>query len=263
MYYSLIVPCCEEHGTQQEQYGEESMTASVTLRCAYADRHLLVAEIVGGRMRWPHFTLGQVPRARTASIKPFPSIGVSDFDAIVYEHALVTVQYITKSNEEEEDEDGEDVYSESFEPTAEFVTQDFKNFRWTNATGDALTDAEAPGKLRRGLNIVRTEFNKASIHEDVFERIGMVNASAVTSAALGRTFPAETLLYTPPRTDRTMRTDGTKGWNLTKSFMFKKEGWNKYWRAKTQSYERIWNVKDAALDYSYPLGSFTNIFPNT
>jgi hypothetical protein len=168
-----------------------------------------------------------------------------------YLDALVTVAYSTEE---------EDLLSESLEPTAEFITLDYKRFRWSGADGDPLLEGEAPGKLVRNLNLVRNIMKIVDIPVATLDLPGSVNHEDYVSALLGLTFPAETLLFQPPAMSRTITTAGAKAWNLNLKFSYKPWGWNKYWRSKTETYERIYIVGMSGADpYNmYPLNDFSD-----
>jgi hypothetical protein len=170
-----------------------------------------------------------------------------------YIDALVSVGY--SSGEET------DFISESLEPTVEFVTLDYKNFRWGAANGDEVKEGEAPGKLVRSLSLVRTIYHLASIPTDVLDLVGSVNDTAYASTLLGLTFPAETMLFSPPSMDRTITTAGTKGWNLAMRWMYKPETWNKFWnaRANPAAYQRMYTVDPGTVYNSYPLEDHSNL----
>lgn len=242
------VDCDEEYGTAKESWNIDDVSMSVTLRCAWADRYDLVDDLLGNGRTWPHGSFTNAPRAQSASIAPDKTAYTATGQCIVYNDALVTVTYGTEH---------EDLVSESLEPTADFITLDWRRFRWSSDVGDPLIEGEAPGKLRRGLNIVRTLYKIATPPTQLLTQIGNVNPSTYTSSLLGLSFAAETLLFTPPTMSRTIRTDGTEGWTINMKFMYKPETWNKYWRAKTSSYEHIYN--GTGVYRSYALGNFSDL----
>jgi hypothetical protein len=247
--YSTVT-CAEEHATQSEDWGVDRWDASVVLRCAWANRYLLVNDILGNQRQWPYSGYGAVPRAASASVVPDETQYVQDGQGMQYIDALVTVGY---SSDVEED-----LVAETIEPNAEFVTLDHKKFRWGAANGDPLLAAEAPGKLTRSLSITRQLFKLTSIPTTVLSSVGGVNNAVYNSALLGLSFPTETLLYTPPNMGRTITTAGSKGWNLTMKFMYKPDTWNKFWRAKTQAYTRIYNLS-GGIYYNHPLKDFSSL----
>lgn len=251
--WSSTVNCAEENGSQSESYDDERgiMKASVQLRCAYSDRHLLVADICGNRRAWPKGSAGPAPLAATASIVPVQSpdpLGAESDGTIVYAEALVTINYTTEIK---------DVVSESLEPTAEFLTLDARGFRWGSGSGTQVKDEEAPGVLVRGLNFVRSELDKTTLDADLLSLVGYVNDSPVTGTILSLTFASETLLYAPPSITYKKDSAGGTKFDVTKKFTWSQHGWNYYYRAAVGSYQRIYPQGSGTPHYSYPLGDLS------
>ena len=250
--YSLF-PCYEEHGKVSETVGVDSFSASVTLRTPWSLRWLLMQDIIGNRRAWPY---SNAIRAKSASCVPAKTQYVQAGQAASYIDALVTVAYESPGDEEE------DLVAESLEPTAEFITLDYKRFRWVAKDGDALTEGEAPGQLLASLALVRQLFKvEPPLPGVLLTAIGCVNDADYTSRLLGLTFPQGTLLYEPPSLNRSiviktsMASIDIKAWTITLKFMFKPEGWNTYWRSKTQKYEEIW-LTDGTQYVGYPEDDF-------
>lgn len=234
--WSPFVDAYEMHGTAQEQHGERGMTASVQLKCPWSLRHTLAIDVVANRRPWPKGSGLIVPLGASASISPFPSKGSvnSTSELIHYEEALVTIQY----SMELETIDG---VVDSIEPTAEFIVLSHRGFRWGASDGDFLKEEEAPGYLLRGLNFVRV-FPDRSFPPSpaTISLVGRVNQNPVTSTQLGFTFAAETLLFNPPTLTRSMQSNGAARYSQTVKFTYKPEGWNKYFRARTQQWESLY-----------------------
>lgn len=247
------IDCCEEAGTAQENYSEINgvMTASVTLRCTWANRHVLVQDVVGNKRQWPKggFVL---PLAHAAAIVPVITPGAvpQDGQEIIYGDALVTINYSSIVT---------DLVSHSIEPTAEFITLDYRRFRWGAADGLPLAEEEAPGLLMRGLNLVVTEMEVfPPLPANYLTAPGSVNNAAVSSALLGLTFGAETLLFAPPSISMSRNTLGQVKTQVVKKFTFKPQGWNVYYRAITNSWESIF-IADGAEFKSFPPISFAGL----
>jgi hypothetical protein len=242
------IECCEEAGTAREDYNEATgiMTASVVLRCAYGLRHQLAQDILVNRRPWPKQDVGVAPTAATASIVPVITTegGGSLNQTIIYGHALVTVNYSTAVV---------DLVTESIEPTAEFITLDYRRFRWGAANGAHLTEEEAPGLLIRGINFVRTELDVSlPVNSNVFSLIGHVNNAPLTGSILQATFPTETLLYAPPSISTSRNSLGQYKAQLVKKFTYKPEGWNVYFRGATSSWEEIYLAGGAVFKSYQP-----------
>lgn len=240
--WTTTTACAEEFGTLTEGYDiEGGFSASVDLRCAFTDRAALVEEIIG--TLYPY---GSAAMASNCAIKPVPSNYTADGQACAYEEAIVTVNYSSRI---------QDLISESFEPTAEFSVLDYKRFRWGAANGDLLQEGEAPGLLFKSLNLTRTMYRQPFVPTECTTMIGRVNHADYTSALLGLTFPVGTLLFQPPSTSRTLKTDGDASWTITCKFAFKPQGWNTYYRQKTQTWSDIF-LHGGAQYIGYPPGNF-------
>lgn len=245
------VACSEEFDTYSEDFSVdgEPISARVTLRCAYSDRYALVDDLLSNARTPPQMSgFANPPQARRAGVKPFPGDEeavpiTTDGQGIVYSEALVSVEYSTLIM---------DLVSESIEPTAEFLTQDHRRFRWGAANGDPLLEAEAPGRLYQSMNIVRTLYYVASVPPEVLTLVGKVNNAQWVSGLLGLTFATETMLYQPPNVSRKIATNGSDGFTITSKFSYKTPGWNWYWRAKTQSWAQIYIVGGAVYKQYIP-----------
>ena len=244
---------CEVPGTREEVDTDEGMTCTVQLQCAYGIRRDVMADIIGGRVYWPLLTgLTKPPFAVSGSAKGFEQKTTSTGQTLDYEMATLTINYESKGK------DPEDLISESLEPTCEFITLSPAGFSWTDVNGDPLSEEEAPGKQFRGLNLNRTIYKwEPPLPAGLLTNAGKVNDTLYTSSLLGLSFPAETLLFIPPTMDRTITSDGEDAFNVSLKFAYKPDGWNKFWRTKTQSFEAIYSHELAAEYKNYPLGDFS------
>lgn len=223
--YSPNVACAEEFDSVVENRSTDDWTASVTLRCAWERRHDLAKDVVGFFREWPHATEYPVrPRALNAVIRPGRDPGQTVNQSMVYGDALVTINYGMTDRTQQE------LFSESIEPSVEYITTDHRRFRWGSATGPPILESEAPGKPIHSLALVRTLYNLPSIPVALLVMPGTCNASPYTSALLGLTFGAETLAFMNPSMQRAVSFEGTKGWTLTLKWGFREGGWNQFWR---------------------------------
>lgn len=254
--WSATISCAEESKSMQESYDDDKgiMKASVVLRCAYEDRHLLVADVCGTRLPWPKGAAGAVPRALTAAIVPVetPSSTVATANGLIaYEEALVTVNFTTEIK---------DVASESIEPTIEFLTLDHRNFAWGSGNGQPLTEEEAPGRLVRGINFVRTEYDQTLLPAELLSLIGSVNDAAVTGSILSLTFATETLLYAPPSITYKQDSTNTVKFEVVKKFTYNQNGWNAYYRGSSASFQRIYRRGSSTPYNNYPVADLSTLF---
>jgi hypothetical protein len=195
--------------------------------------------------------LAKVPVAVSAGITPVPGEFTTDGNnqICIYEYAEVAVGY---------DIDKRELVSESLEPTAEFQLQDHRRFRWNAPNGEPLTEGEAPGRLVRGMNLVRTIYNvEPPLPTSLLTLSGTVNDVSYASSMLGLTFAAEILLFGQPALSRTLTAAGDDAFTLSLKFTHKGSGWNKYWRAKSQTYQHIY-LAGGAIYRSHPLADFSD-----
>jgi hypothetical protein len=244
------VDCAEEFDSYKEDFSVDGgPSASVVLRCKYSDRYALADDLLSNAATPPQMAgFAKPPQARRCGIRPFTGDEVAnpfsvDGQVILYAEALVTVEYSTQVM---------DLVSESIEPTAEFLIQDYRRLRWGSAVGEPILEAEAPGRLYQSCNIVRTLYYVANVPPEVLSLVGKVNDAPWVSGLLGLTFDTETLLYQPPNVGRKIATNGSDGYTMATKFTYKPQGWNTYWRAKTQSFEQQYIVGGAVYKQYIP-----------
>lgn len=236
---------CEIAGSAQETFDKDGLKASVQVQVAWGDRHTAKAALYG--IAWPYH-----PGARCngIGIAPFNAKMLADGQGGTYEDAILTLSFSSRETE--------DLVEESLEPTVEFITQDHKHYRWTDADGDPLTEKEAPGRQRFSLVLSRTIYKLAPpLNAGLLTLVGYVNDAAYTSELLGLTFALETLLFQPTSISRTITTAGDPACNVALKFAFNPNTWNKYYRAKTGEFEEIWNVETEEVEKQYPTGDFS------
>ena len=261
--YSIIA-CEEVHGTAQESMdGDEiSFSASVDLMCSYVNRWALVVDILTNRRPWPKAVLGgsgslaMLPRQ--FSIRHgIDERATSSGQMLDYEVAIVSVTWSTKKRESEDSEGN--LFTETLEPNVEFLTQPHSKFRWGSQTGPPILESEAPGKQVYSLALSRTTQGLTSVPGAVLTLIGRVNQAAYTSPLLGLTFAAGTLLFMPSSLTFTVNTDLEATIDLTTKFAYKPDGWNKFWRAESESYEEMFRSDTGDAHVNYPEGDFSTL----
>ena len=239
-------------------------TAQRKLVCDWDDRQALMRELLGP----PGEPLEDYEKldpslldvvALRASAEPYEAkiTGKGTGSRIaVYEKAIITVTYGWPEYEQGEDQE---IYSESWEPTIEFITLDWRRFRWANATtGDPLKQDEAPGMQIRSGEYVLTRYSLSSI-PNTAGLDGGCNSGSYTTRSLGRTFGAETLLFVPPTAERSTSIKGTAGWNVTFHMPYRASGWNKFFRVKTGAWDTVY-IDGGAQFKSYPAVNFSSVW---
>lgn len=245
----------EMHGTAVVAFADDKLTADVQLKCPWADRYGILNTILLTPSEWPYLPDAGL-YAVSGSIQPFTGTPGEFIDGspsgLSYDEALLAVHFETLDIPESEGP-GE-LYSESIEPTAEFLTIPHTKFRWGSGTGDALEPEEAPGRLEVGLDYVITWQKVATIPAAALSLIGCVNNSDVTSPSLGLTFGAGTLLFNPPKISRTVSLGGTNYFTMQIRLTYRRNGWNWFWRAD--------KLPNPGWDQIYPEGTDTDPYLN-
>jgi hypothetical protein len=266
--WSTVTEAVEEFASVEEEFsylGDNS--AKVVLRCPWNKRIDVVNSVLTGIVLYPNASCGAI--ASRCGVKPVPAKPTAaDVNGrIQYDEALVTVMYETsKVGRLDKDEGSGILYSEEIEEIVEGQKLDPKNFCWgTSAGGDRVTDG--PVRLQKSIRIRRTLYNLASVPAAFFTLPGYTNAVAYASASLGVTFPIESLLFSPGTVQRTVMSDGTKGWNVPMSLDVRWEGWNKAWNPDKNNgggnpaggYDSLYDEKAGAVHKNFPPGDFSTL----
>lgn len=231
---------------------------SVVLRCPWADRNTIAAEILNGARIFPDANMGAL--AAQIEITPVPNSAYTVVSGlIVYEHALLKVNYnvsdVGSATKKTDPVSGTQVLvEETIEPTVEYLSVDHKIFRWGSNTGPKLRENEAQTRPMYGLGLTRTVHGITSIDASILTMPGRTNDTAYDSD-LGITFEEETLLFVPQPIRRTSKTDGSVSFSVTLKWAYKEKGWNKVWRAAKagdDKYDIVWDTANNAQYKNFP-----------
>lgn len=237
---AISVSYSEMQGSPSEGVARTGMkTAIRKLECAWTDRWTLMSELLAEDYENEAGTLMKNTGNTSA---PFPAANTGATTVATYEKALVTANYAILEITLEEDEEGEEK-SESIEPTAEFLSVDGTELRWTNNAGDKVGEGDYPAKLFVGFDYIYTKTFQETLPDAVLDLIGTVNVAAVHPTSEGMesfSFPAETLLYQPPSIQRTINPEGALTWTVNYRFTYKpnkdkgntQRGWNYFFRTE-------------------------------
>ena len=265
--YSAI-DCWEILNTATYTTGVQGSSASVTLGCAYANRYALASDLLTNWRVWPGTTGTGAPRVQNVTdITGWgnPTVQAASNDQIFdYEEGRVTVEYSPMAGDFNPDP-GTDLILETLEGEVDgkrLSGGDQSNLHWDSIGGRYILPGEAPVRQVNMLKLQRAYIGLAAIPADIYNLIGYCTDAAYTSTILGFTFPAETLKMNYPYAQRSIRTNGDSGWNLTVSMTYKATGWNTEWRVdggvgSAGAYETMYtNVGEYK---NFPLGDFSNI----
>lgn len=261
------VDCNPEHGTEEESFSFDGKhSCKVVLRCAWADRIALAADVLNNNRLWPQAGVGTM--ASKVTIRPVPGqstlTGTGD-KRFVYEEALVTIVYdVASVGNLDSVPSGPNVgqlYSESIEQTIEAIELDPRTFSWGSAAGGAEMKT-GPVRQMFGMNLRRTLYEVTTIPTALFTLPGTCNVAQYVSASLGFTFPAETLCLAPASIERTVKMDGTKTQTIVMKLGYKVNGWNKYWnkdKVGGPGYDEIWSNTHNAVYKNVPTADYSTL----
>lgn len=252
----------EMHGTAKETWSNEQVSCDVQLRAKWSDRHGIMSNLLTAPLAWPYHSNGNV-YAVSGGMQPMIESATKDGSGLVYEFAILSVHFETLTKSTGGNNTDVTIFSESIDPTANFLTIPPDGFFW-KGSGSQLTplkQEEAPGKLEIGLDYGVTYYNLTFIPAAALTLIGSVNSAPVVSPSLGLTFGAETLLYNPPKITRNITTQGNNRYTMACRFTYKQAGWNQFWRAETGGYSRIYYPDGTTPYNNYPLQNFAGVLP--
>lgn len=257
-------------------------TAQVTLRCPWADRHVLFLNIVQNNLLWPYWP-ESLMRAQGGTIKGVPGVSTAgSADHLnVYSQADIVMNFkrsIGSPVPGGSETNPEAIYFETITPNGEMLKlppEDTSEkadvlkkwvFRWGEAIGaDKVTADEAPTRLAIGLDYVVRWSRLSSVPAIVLDMIDHVNSGDVVSPSLGLTFPSETLLSQAPVISRTVTADTDSNFfDVEARWSYRRATWNKFWRVKTGTWEEMWihpKIEARAVYKNYPLLDMSDILP--
>lgn len=266
---AITVNYSEMQGSPKESKNRAGVNTAIrTLECNWGDRWTLMSEIQNEDYENQSGTLMVAISAASA---PLLAANTGSLTIAAYQKAIVTVTYQILTFES--DPGGTNI-RESIEPTAEFLSVDGTELRWTNNSGDQVGTGDYPSKLFVGFDYVINKENIIDIPATVLTLIGKVNAKAVSPTSEGLnhlTFPAQTLLYQPPSIVRTFNEDGDPAWNISYRLTYKpnidktgtKRGWNYFFRTEKGAggqgdFDKMF-IADGNQYVPYETGDFTTI----
>jgi len=261
---ALVTKAFEEQGSPQEQWTETGLNATVVLRTNWADRHLIMADILNSYKGYPNVLAANgnyISFAANGSIAPAPSrsdAAVVGQQSLGYEQALLTISYVPSGSlQPAGGGDPTEVYSESFEPSAEFITLNARNIYWKPDQTQRVEKGTV-SKLVLSFDYVQTRFRLSSIPNATLTLPGKVNQAAVFSSLLNKNYPPETLLYNAPTLSRQINSLGEGLWTMNTRYSYRENTWNKYWRPDAGEWTSMYDANGAKYK-NYELADFSSV----
>lgn len=241
-------------------------TATRMLKCAWGDRYTLVDELSGSSSYYPYLGTSTAYPA-SATIRPFGkqeayvSGTTTDTRMAQYDYATVEVNYslyaprynlLTSK-----------FISEYLGPWTEFLTADPSKFTWTSGSNTAIDDNEAFGKLSTGLVYILTFHHITTIPDAAYTLCDYCNASTVDSYTLGKTFPAQSLLYALHSATRDLQLGKYPSWRLSYVFRYRPVSWNYRWNAglTPPAFAPVYVKGTSTQAMFHPTGDFSTLTP--
>lgn len=166
-----------------------------------------------------------------------------------YDYAVLTLYY---------GNDGPRLYgnaqliTESLSGWDSGATLPYNNLRWGSGAGTLLHPQEAPEIAQYSFVLTQTFHRVYGVPNWVKARMRRVNPAAYATYQVGLVFPAETMLYQPPRIVSTAMLWGPDTYDITVRYLIHPSwadelpagqvalGWNSFWRLETARYESIY-----------------------
>lgn len=243
---TLSIPHEEIDGYPKEIFSRTSLDIVRLLQCPWEDRLSLAQDLVGQMVasgnnfewimpaRYSYFVSpGQTSVPCLVTRVEINGFGKSDKGAgdtptspqISYSHARLHVTYTSVP-----EADIDILVEETMDPTAEFLTLPSRKAYWDNAQEEPLSKGEAPGLLLKSFEWTYKINQCPLVPAAAFDLVGKVNSDAIWSRKFNHTFPAETLLYTPPELTEFHDFSGQALWEIVYKFNYKPLGWNLFYR---------------------------------
>lgn len=244
----------------KESVADDKISCTVQLRCPWAKRYDVVDNILLNAKAWPYHTT-PVAFATSCEIANAVAPSIANGSGLDYAEALLDFTFETINKKDDSDTGDTTIYDESFEPTAEFLQISPSGFYWDNAQTELIKKEEAPGRLVISLDYCVTISNLSLIPDSVLNLIGKVNDHDVVSPSLGVTFVTESLLFNPPKISRKVTVKGDNKFTMQCRYTYRKDGWNKFWRAGTVGDWGIIYDKTGTQYKNYHTASFVGMVP--
>lgn len=268
----------ELDGSPTEHRGLMGASAIMRIKGPWSQRYQVIDFYVDNWLPYPHQVqefgvLGmEALRAISGSARPFGTI-TDKIDAPVgtialYDQALVEIRFgipeigVPVLTDVRNMRGRGDVISETFESNSEFLSLDPDLFRWSSGEGPQrnLTEQEAPGKSTTGLDYLFTRHGVDSIPLAAWHIVDCVNDSTLyplSRPLMHLRFREETLLYRGYRAHRTAdRNMRTIKMSMTYRFSWRREGWNRFYRGDTGTWDEIVCKKSGAVHKNFKPENF-------
>lgn len=236
---------------KEEWRPDGTFVAKRILQCAYTDRYTLISDIgASGGENYPN--LPQIGATASAAVAAGVGQSFLSGNVLVHDFAWVDITYIWSP----------------FTPTwvtgvlvSERIRGGMFNLRldperllWND--NEPIDQTDAPDFPLPVLYYDLTLHQVTSESPLVYSLIRSSNANIVTAYLLNFSAAIETLLYSSVVVKKSVGLGITDKMDVTQSFIFKSNGWNRWFRAKTNSWERVKYADTGTQVTPHPLVNF-------
>ena len=266
MEWSTIAGVTEVVDTYREGFSSNGATGNVTLQCNWDDRYAVRDDLILTSRIWPYADPNSILglRATSADITPHSCIGnVTPGSPQLqnYQFAQLAVGYQpAQASDPNNLLQPFTAFTETITPSVDWRRLDHNLFRFVSGgqVSPVFRD-EAPAVPLGRLAFERTYFNwSGPAPPEFLDAVNTTNSDAVTSQLLGRTFDPGTLIYQPGSANQTVSSDGSQSATLSVRFLYKREGWNRWYNARVGDYAEIF-----VFDGTQPVTNWARYQPFT
>ncbi len=276
----------ENVGSPVETWTSAGLTATRTFTVPWNDRYYYCGQLRNllGAERYYPYRPGWGCVCQSVQVNPlgrgWPSAtsGLLDYDKA----ELIAYYSVPALSDPQPDPIApQQMISETFEPTVEFLTLDATNLRWAVLGGDpaegaTLGAAEAPGVQLHGCVYTLRRYGLTQLHPDMDALVGTINAvplqsRQVYSGGSRRTWAAHTVLYSGCVVERSVMDDGTTTLQVDLRFVWRQcPSWNKFprpaayagtWDSLWQDIYRVSPGGSSSLFKPYTAANWANLLP--
>lgn len=257
-------PFDEMGGSPTEDWSPTTLTATRRLKCAWTDRYA-----VGDWHTTPPndmYPYANPDQAYVTRVGVTPVGEACDYQGGLasYDEAFIDLTYETLNGDRPDSQNpspsGATLIEEAIQPTLELISLDnIGSFCWGSASGDPVELSSVPAYRKLQVTYSVTLHGIQSISPNVINYGGYCHSLPYVSRTIGWSFPAETLLYSPPSMTRSVSVLGlTTGWTVAIPWQYQPQTWNKFLNKSKlkpgqDPYEEIWYSNAEQLIIAPPI----------
>ena len=242
--YVELKPSPQGQWLTDRRKGDRNFDAERILLCEWSDRASMISWLFSGGLSYPH---ADGPSA--SIVKDIKTLGYGRTSGsgglISYLYAILRIKYSTKGPGFINDLFQEEYLREK--KIHQYPVGD--SLRWSDEI--YLTPQDCRGIRFWGWQHVLRISNAATYPTGIMALINTCNATPITCVTFDIAFPAQTVLYVPPFMGSTASYTEGMEYSYQYNHLINPFEWNRYWRAETSSWERVY-MPDGELYVQHP-----------